>query len=134
MSRRVLKARDWKDIDRLQRAAGIPFHSMQMGQDGGTEAVFQLQGGLVEIELFNFFLPPRLKPVRVFSPFSANDWGPFEFDGFERQQRQFDITTHLAVRKFQFQAGIDPDGKAGMQTLTKMDEILFFIEKNQFSS
>ena len=129
MARKVLKSRDWKDIDRLQRAAGIPFHSMQMGQDSGTEAVLQFQGGLIIIELHNFALPPRLKPVRTrFSPFSINEWGPFQFDGFERSQNQFGFTTHLAVRRFQSQAGIDPDGKAGMQTLARMDEILVFID------
>src|SRR6266480_4442736 len=135
MVRKVLKSDDFKDDDRIQLAASVPFHSMQMGRDGGTDSITRLQGALIELELFNNLLPPKHRPVGPLGasgPPSAG-WGPFEVEGFERQQQQFGFTTQLAIQRFQRQAGMrgsDVDGKAGIQTLKRLDEITTFIDAN----
>lgn len=114
---------------RVREAATVPFMSMQMGKDIDTFAVALLQASLKQVEVSSWFLPPRLLPrSRVNGKRVDFRWGPFLFERDELDKRVYGGGTLTAVCKFQRQDGLEVDGKAGMITLGRLDEILHYIE------
>lgn len=117
---------------RMQEAAGVPFRSLQMGIDSNPDdgTVADFQDGLKEIMLRSLQLPRKHLPVQRSTNEPPRSWGPFEFSSFE--DGKFQETTFFAVKKFQEQAGLKADGKAGIKTLGRLDEILFFLQDLPF--
>jgi hypothetical protein len=118
----TLKSERLTQSSRLKEAGNTPFHSMSERDDGST-AVVILNDALADIASGSPFLPNRLLP----RPFGPNGppgvaWGPF----FNIQSNTLDPVN---IRRFQRQAGdLDIDGKAGMQTLNRLDEIMVHLE------
>lgn len=127
-SPRTLKATFWQDLRRLQEAASVPFRSLHFGGGDNEEVVTRYQQVLESIQTFSFLLPDPLLP----HPKGKNgppgvQWGPFiplDRRGF------FGTFTQLNTMRFQRQAGLQVDGKAGMLTLPRIDELLVFLEQN----
>jgi hypothetical protein len=125
----ALKAKFWRDFDafkRLNQAASVPFHSLHLAsKDNGSSAVTALQAALKRIQdnsarlLFPFFPDPQV---------AGFQWGPFNIAKEDRDNAAFGTSTDLAVQKFQKQALLKVDGKAGMETLGKLDDMLAFLE------
>jgi hypothetical protein len=122
----TLKAEHWRDVRRLQEAASVPFRSLHFA--GGDEefVVQKLQRALLFLEENSNRFPDRFLP-HPFGPDgpSGVQWGPFDFD--DPRETFYGVRTGFSVIKFQKQAGLKPDGKAGMQTLPRIDEILVFL-------
>lgn len=129
-TRTDLKAKFWNDFadrPRVKLAATRPFHSIHLAsKDNGTSAVAAIQKALIKIQLNSpqlvgsfFFLP---------DPEVSRQWGPFNIADSELDQEAFGTSTDQAVQKFQEQADLTVDGKAGMDTLGKMDDMLAFLE------
>ena len=123
-----LKARMWDGNTRNVEAASVPFRSMQIATDfNPSVANTNLEFALKRIEDRSSNLPPRFLP-RPFGPDGppGAQWGPFVFpddvSGF------YSGLMDQAVRLFQRQAGLVSDGKAGIQTFARLDEILVAIE------
>ncbi|MDQ6787420.1 MAG: peptidoglycan-binding protein [Acidobacteriota bacterium] len=114
--------------DRLREAAAVPFRSLQTGIDGEPDdlSVGHLQGGLGSIADNSVQLPRKHLPVARATNEPPRFWGPFEFSSFE--EGKFQETTFFAVKRFQQQAGLKTDGKAGIKTLERLDEILAFLD------
>ncbi len=117
---------------RVREAATKAHQSMQLGLDTGRFAVTLVQTSLKRIELRSSILPAALRPGVKFD----NDtrpglqWGPFFIAEDERQGRVYGGDTHTAVVRFQRQAGLVLDGKAGINTLTRLDQVLHFVENH----
>lgn len=130
----TLKANHWRIVTRLQRAASVPFQSMHMGRkDMDGTSIGKLQQALKIIERESDRFPDRLLP-HAGGPSAPPGikWGPFDFffeDGEDPGTvgPVFAGNTDLSVRIFQKQANVESDGKAGMETLAKMDELLVFL-------
>jgi hypothetical protein len=76
------------------------------------------------IESFPFPLPARFLPRREPNG-NVFGWGPF-FGGLRNEFGSIEDST---VKKFQRQAGdLVEDGKAGIETLKRLDEIVLFLE------
>jgi len=125
-----LQARQWGRNPRINLAATTPFQSMHTGQYGDSdtgEPVQILSQTLKYIELHSYLLPPRLLPHQ-YGPQSPPgiQWGPFEIS---TEAESFSELLRLAVMKFQKQAGdLDVDGKAGMNTFRRLDELMVYLE------
>jgi hypothetical protein len=115
---------------RVREAAGKPFQSMQLGLDTGRFAVTLVQTSLKRIELDSPKLPAQLRPRLKFDDDTRSglQWGPFFIPDDERRGRIYGGDTHTAVVRFQRQAGLAIDGKAGINTLARLDEVLHFVE------
>jgi hypothetical protein len=128
--RQDLKASFWnkfEDRKRVKTAATTPFHSIHLAsKDNGSSAVTAVQQALIQIQLNS----PRLVASFFFLPDLdvSLTWGPFNIEDAELDQAAFGTSTDRAVQKFQEQADLDPDGKAGMNTLGKIDDMLAFLE------
>ena len=120
-------------MDRYTEASTVPFHSLHMGRKNTTEeshAVNTLQSRLSLIEQFSSMLPSRL--LAHPTPFSPPSfYGKFVFgqESVLGGNPHFGRLTDIAVRKFQFQTGLEEDGKAGMITLGKLNERVAAIRK-----
>jgi hypothetical protein len=110
-----LFSRFWKDNGRLQEAKTVPFRSMKMARDTGTDAVRLLQNAFLFIE----GLPA---PKGTFGPFAI----PIsEANGEDASKCVFGPFTKRAVETFQRQnGGLTIDGMAGIMTLRAMDVLL----------
>lgn len=125
----TLKARFWNDFGdrtRVNQAASVPFHSIHVASgDNGTRAVEAIQAVLERIAdnsprlLFPFVPDPTVTGFR---------WGPFNVAQSDIDDSAFGTSTDLAVQRFQKQAELTSDGKAGMNTLTQIDNMLSFLE------
>jgi hypothetical protein len=128
----ALKAQFWNDYKpnaRLDQAANVPFQSLNMGRqaaDEGSLAVRALHDALFRIQanssrlLFPYFPDPTV---------AGNQWGPFDIDSNEYANASYGNTTRLAVQKFQQQdATLAVDGKAGMKTFGRLDDMLAWLE------
>ena len=110
-----LFSRFWKDEPRLQEAKTVPFRSMKMARDTGTNAVRLLQNAFLFIE----GLPAK---SGVFGPFAIP---VSEANGEDASKCFFGPFTKRAVETFQRQnGGLTIDGMAGIMTLRAMDVIL----------
>jgi hypothetical protein len=120
----ALKSRTLILNKRLKEAGNLPFHSIT-SRDSGNPAIKELKNALKLIAEQSPFLPTRLLP----RPFGPNGppgvaWGPFFGKGTE-----FDEIAAFMVQTFQRQAGnLKVDGKPGVKTLHRLDEILLHIE------
>jgi hypothetical protein len=117
---------------RMQEAASVPFRSLQTGLDSNPDdgTIADFQDGLKEIMLRSNQLPKKHLPVQRATNEPPRIWGPFVFSPFE--DGKFQETTFFAVKRFQEQAGLKVDGKAGIKTLGRLDEILVFLEDLPF--
>ena len=107
---------------RATQAAREPFHALKQGNVG--DGVHQLQLALFNIQEHSDSLPPELRPVR-------GDTGNYFvfFCGNEFSSQVFGPSTKLSVQAFQTQrGGMTVDGKAGIDTIPRMDEIIFLLE------
>ena len=127
----ALKSNLKNDV-RVREAANKAFQSMQLGLDTGRFAVTLVQTALKRIEFDSSKLPAQLRPRLKFDDDTRPglQWGPFFIADDERQGRVYGGDTHTAVVRFQRQAGLDLDGKAGINTLTRLDKILHFVENH----
>ena len=122
-------------MDRYTEAATVPFRSLHMGRlDTVAEmnAVNELQRRLNIVQPFWILLPTRLMARP--SPFSPpSGYGPFAFGKESGAFATFGRLTEIAVRKFQSQApkSLEIDGKAGIDTLGFLDELIEAIGKAQ---
>ncbi|HWB00649.1 MAG TPA: peptidoglycan-binding domain-containing protein [Pirellulales bacterium] len=125
-----LKASFWDSFGsrpRLNQAATQPFHSIHISsRDNGTDAVAAIQAALA------FFAS---NPLSKFAPLFPDpsvagfQWGPFVIAQQELDDKAYGTTTEQAVIRFQKQTITKPfDGKAGMDTLTAMDEMMQMAE------
>lgn len=121
----------WGGNRRIREAASVPFRSIY-SRDTGDNAVALVKGALMKIAMFSAHLPASLlpRPFGKFGPPGAA-WGPFEFKHSGSDPLQFEPSVNfndladIALRKFQRQDGsLDVDGKAGMATLHRLDEIV----------
>ena len=125
-----LNARQWGGNKRINEAASMPFRSMHTGQYGDSdmgEPVQILSQTLKYIELHSYQLPARLLP-HPNGPQSPPgiEWGPFDIS---TTAETFSELLRVAVMKFQKQAGdLDVDGKAGMNTFRRLDELMVYLE------
>jgi hypothetical protein len=117
---------------RIREAGTVPFRSMRWGreEDEGTTAVLIVQLALRNIELNSWYLPPHLRPRGKWNGKRPKFWGPFLISKEEMEKRSYDRWTHNAVLVFQGQDGLKADGKAGIQTLTRLDEIVYWLENH----
>jgi len=122
----TLKADHWANVRRLQEAASVPFRSLQFGGGDDEFVVQKLQRALLFLEENYSRFPDRFLP-HPFGPFGPPgvQWGPFDFD--DPRETFYGIRTAFSVMKFQKQAGLRSDGKSGMQTLPRIDEMLVFL-------
>jgi hypothetical protein len=105
---------------RAAQAAREPFHSLKQGNVG--DGVHQLQLALFNIQEHSDSLPPELRPVKVGTYFVF-------FCGDEFSSQTFGPHTNFSIQAFQTQrGGITVDGKAGVDTIPRLDEIVFFLE------
>lgn len=138
MVRNLLKSNtlNSEPCERIKEASSVPFRSLQMGLDSDIasedSSVMNLESGLFVIEKFFNELPPKHLPVKRSTNEPPRSWGPFEFSTFNPEQGDFNPKTFLAVKRFQEQAGLKSDGKAGIKTLQRLDEILVFLNRNFF--
>jgi hypothetical protein len=118
--------RDFKDQRRLNLAANTPFHSLHLAsRDNGSSAVTALQDALKRIQDNS----PRLVFPFVPDPEVAGfQWGPFDIAQLDLDAAAFGTSTELAVKRFQKQAQLEADGKAGMNTFAQLDQMLAFLE------
>ncbi len=118
--------------ERLKEAALVPFRSLQMGLDSDTVdlSVSNLEANLRFIEKHFASLPEKHLPVKRSTNEPPRSWGPFEFSTIQFEQDNFNEKTFFAVRRFQAQAGLKVDGKAGIKTLRRLDEIIKFMDGN----
>lgn len=112
-------------MDRFTEAATVPFRSLHMGRPHSPEesrAVARLQTRLKDLQLFSILLPAKLMVHRGGSNAPPSFFGPFEFgqESVLGGNPHFGRMTDLAVRRFQEQADIEVDGKAGMNTLFEL--------------
>ncbi|HEX3870169.1 MAG TPA: peptidoglycan-binding domain-containing protein [Pirellulales bacterium] len=124
-----LKANFWNDFTprtRVDQAGTTPFHSIHLAsRDNGTPAVEAVQAALKRIAdkspqlVFPFVPDPDVTGFR---------WGPFDIVQSEIDDSAFGTSTDLAVQRFQKQAALQADGKAGMDTLGQIDSMLAFLE------
>lgn len=121
--------------ERLKEAAIVPFRSLQMGIDGNADdlSVSNLEAGLRTIERNFGNLPAKHLPVPRATNEPLRSWGPFEFTTNLRDDGNFNENTFFAVRRFQEQAALKVDGKAGIKTLRRLDEIVDFLDKSFFT-
>lgn len=135
MLRNVLKSSlAIEPCERLKEAALVPFRSLQMGIDGDSEdlSVSNLESNLNSIERNFNNLPAKHLPVKRSTNEPLRSWGPFVFSTVQFDQGNFNEKTFFAVRQFQEQAGLKIDGKAGIKTLRRLDEIVKFMDDNFF--
>lgn len=120
--------------ERLKEAAIVPFRSLQMALDSDPDdlSVSNLVSGLKTIESNFGNLPAEHLPVPRSTNAPLRSWGPFEFTVSFRGDVSFDVKTFFAVRRFQEQAELKVDGKAGVKTLGRLDEIIKFLDDNFF--
>jgi hypothetical protein len=120
--------------DRLQEAAVVPFRSLQMGIDRDSDdfSIRNLQSGLRRLASNFNNLPAKHLPKQRATNEPLRSWGPFEFSASQIDEESFEIKTFFAVRRFQEQAGLKVDGKAGIKTLRRLDEIIKFLDDNFF--
>ena len=120
--------------ERLKEAALVPFRSLQMGLDGDSEdlSVSNLESNLRAIERNFSNLSAKHLPVPRSTNEPLRSWGPFEFSTIQFDQGNFNEKTFFVVRRFQEQAGLKVDGKAGIKTLGRLDEIVKFMDDNFF--
>ena len=120
--------------ERLKEAAIVPFRSLQMGIDGDADdlSVGNLEAGLRTLERNFGNLPAKHLPVPRSTNAPLRSWGPFEFTTNSRDDGNFNENTFFAVRRFQEQAELKVDGKAGVNTLHRLDEIIKFLDDNFF--
>ena len=133
MLRNVLKSSLASEpCERLKEAALVPFRSLQMGIDGNTDdrSVGNLEVNLKAIERNFTSLPAKHLPVQRSTNEPARSWGPFDFTTNPFDDGNFNEKTFFAVRRFQEQAGLKVDGKAGIKTLRRLDEIVKFMDDN----
>lgn len=102
---------------------------MQMGVDSTkdsdvNQSVTLLRAGLSDIEFFFTFLPQKHLPVHRGTNEPPRSWGQFDTG----EEGTYDVKTFFNVVKFQKQAGLNSDDKAGRQTLVRLDEILVFLD------
>lgn len=118
--------------ERLKEAALVPFRSLQMGLDGETVdfSVSNLESNLRFIQKHFAGLPAKHLPVQRSTNEPLRAWGPFEFSTVQFEQGNFNEKTFFAVRRFQEQAALKVDGKAGIKTLGRLDEIIKFTDDN----
>jgi hypothetical protein len=82
---------------------------------------------LKKIAFGSHLLPERLLP-KPFGPYGPPGaaWGPF-YGGL---RNEFGPIEDYAVRLFQSQSGnLEVDGKAGIETLHRLDEIVCYLEQ-----
>ncbi len=133
MFRNVLKSSlGIEPCERLKEAALVPFRSLQMGLDSDTVdlSVSNLEANLRFIQKHFASLPAKHLPVQRSTNEPPRAWGPFEFSTIQFEQDNFNEKTFFAVRRFQEQAGLKVDGKAGIKTLGRLDEIIKFMDDN----
>ena len=133
MFRNVLKSSLGSEpCERLKEAALVPFRSLQMGLDSNTDdrSVGNLEVNLSAIERAFTNLPAKHLPVQRSTNEPPRSWGPFEFTTNPFDDGNFNEKTFFAVRRFQEQAGLKVDGKAGIKTLRRLDEIIKFMDDN----
>lgn len=131
MIRNVLRSSlGLEPCERLKEAALVPFRSLQMGIDGDSIdlSVSNLENGLFQIEKNFTSLPAEHLPVRRSTNEPPRSWGPFVFSTIQFEQGNFNEKTFFSVRRFQEQAGLKVDGKAGIKTLRRLDEIIKFMD------
>jgi len=97
------------------------------------EGVRRLLTALSNIEEQASSLPASLLPNSFVSEEDPTDvfqplWGNFKLDPGDFQFAFLSIDTEADIRTFQDQAGLDDDGKAGINTLSRLDRIVFFLE------
>lgn len=146
----VLEAELWDNARRVNEAASVPLRSMQMGEKDTAvdRSINSLHLALERIESLSLRLPSKhlplqrvvKQPVPNFAKLKqpTRNWGPFHIKFFKNTAKKrsseefgtgrFGELTFFAVRQFQEQAGFTVDGKAGKQTLRRLDEILLFLE------
>ena len=110
----------------VEQAASRPFRSIHIASnDNGTSAVGAVQDALAVVEansvlLVTFFLKN--------SNVGGRRFGPYAIAASDRTNLAFGTSTERAVQKFQRQVGLEADGKAGMNTLSRLDAMLAFVE------
>src|SRR5262245_57994870 len=114
-------------MTRYEEASTVPLRSLHMGRaqtPAESKAVQLMQERLQFVAKWWHRLPSRLMARRgPNSPPSA--YGPFFFgheEKFFENLARFGRLTDLAVKQFQEQAGLEVDGKAGINTLGKLNE------------
>jgi hypothetical protein len=126
-----LKAKHWQNHSRVNEAADVPFRSLRFrGADNHDDAgaISLLQFALVKIQEASPRLLPKDRPTAP--EFKGGMWGPFRLDDTDEfKVGTYDSFTESAVLRFQWQASIQIDGSAGMQTLPRLDGILVAAEK-----
>jgi peptidoglycan hydrolase-like protein with peptidoglycan-binding domain len=126
-----LKSDQFQFNKRCQEAGSVPFRSLRMGRPPTLdEAVAngRLQGALSHLQASSFKLPTRLLP-RAGPNGPPTNWGPFVFGIENMPPPRFGRMTDIAVKKFQTQANLEADGKAGMATMQKLDQLLVELQK-----
>lgn len=112
--------------DRLNQAAGTPFRSIHIASgDNGKDAVAAIHGALELIANNSILL------IFPFMPKEDGDglrWGPYSINASETVDLSFGTTTDRAVQKFQRQAGLLADGKVGLDTFARLDEMLVDLD------
>jgi hypothetical protein len=146
----VLRGRIWNNARRANEAASVPFRSLKMGEKDTAvdESINSLHLALERIESLSLQLPQKHLPIQrvvkqqVPNPAKLKQhsrfWGPFFIKFFKNTDKKrsteefgtgrYGELTFFAVRLFQEQAGFAVDGRAGRETLRRLDEILLFLE------
>ena len=130
-----LKAKFWQDHWRANQAANVPFHSLRAKpwNTDDTGAVSLLQFALIRIEKASPRLAPKDLPTGL--GYKGGPWGRFFLDSTDENDMDgfkvgtYDWPTEGAVTKFQREAGLEVDGRAGMNTLHRLDKVLLAVEK-----
>lgn len=124
-----LKSALFKGSPRIQKAASVPFKSIKYGER--DMAVQYLMMVLRDIERHSSALPNSLMP-RPSGPFGppGTHWGTFRLEP-DIYSSNLTNSGEYSISLFQKQAGnLEVDGKAGMETIQRLDEIQFYLESN----
>jgi murein L,D-transpeptidase YcbB/YkuD len=118
--------------ERLKEAALVPFRALQMGIDSNTDdsSVTNVEVNLITMARAFTSLPAKHLPLQKSTNEPPRAWGPFEFTTNPFDDGNFNEQTFHSVRRFQEQAGLKVDGKAGIKTLRRLDEIVKFMDDN----
>jgi peptidoglycan hydrolase-like protein with peptidoglycan-binding domain len=119
-------------MDRYSQASTVAYSSLHVGRphtEKEEQAVWRLQHRLDVLQNKWMHLPSHLM-CRIGPGATPSRYGPFHFgDEFtlEGEGSYFGRLTDLAVRKFQEQADLEVDGKAGINTLGKLNQCFQYL-------